>query len=70
MKIDDKAPRSTSGREHPNRRAILLAANALPVEEVSERMYVSVTNYDDDTFLMKFEVGPLWDSVKQYLHHC
>lgn len=69
-KIDDESPRTISGQEHPNRHAILLSSNALPVGDISEQLYVSVTNYDGNTFLMKFEVGDSWELVRQYLQDC
>lgn len=58
VKINDEPPKTISGIETPEKHGILFRGEGvrLPGDGL-ERLYVSVTNYDDTTFLMKFEAG-------------
>ena len=66
VKINDKTPRPLRGYELPERHGIVFRGPVLKLpDEGLERMYVSVTNYDDSTFLMKFETGPYWATTRE-----
>ena len=68
VKIDDNEPLSVLGWGSLNNQTIWV--EGLIVADMEESLYVSVTNYDGAKFLMKFETGPHWDLVKQYLRIC
>lgn len=72
VKFDQDDPFQAGGSEHPGNRAILLSSTAIPMTEANfkDQMYVVVTNYDDDTFLMKFEAEGHWPTVSEYLWAC